>query len=95
MFESFTRERSRTIARTEITRASTEAEIQAYEQSGVVKGKEWYTALDERTCLECSAMHGKVLSIRENYADKEETGYADVPGPALHPNCRCTLLPVL
>jgi len=32
-FQEFSRKRSRAIARTEITRASSEAEIQAYEQS--------------------------------------------------------------
>jgi SPP1 gp7 family putative phage head morphogenesis protein len=56
-FEEFTRTRSRTIARTEITRASNEAEIQAYKQSGVVQKKEWYTALDERVSEMCQAMH--------------------------------------
>jgi SPP1 gp7 family putative phage head morphogenesis protein len=60
-FNEFSKQRANAIARTEITRASTEAEIQAYEQSNVVSGKEWFTALDERTCDECSSMNGKVI----------------------------------
>lgn len=100
MFEEFNTKRSQAIARTEITRASTESEIQAYEDSGVVEWKERYTALDERTCSECDSLHGKTIGLRDNYIDKGEKyrgisyDYADVNGPALHTNCRCTILPV-
>ena len=52
-FESFKESRSRTIARTEITNASTKSDISAWESSEVVIGKEWYTALDERVCPSC------------------------------------------
>jgi len=37
MFQEFSEKRAKAIARTEITRASTEAEIQAFEQSKVVE----------------------------------------------------------
>lgn len=94
-FMEFSKSRASAIARTEITRASSEAEIQAYEQSWVVEWKEWYTALDERTCDECMEMHGKIIGLRETYKDKEETGYIDIVWPSLHPLCRCTLLPVI
>lgn len=100
MFEEFNTKRAQAIARTEITRASTESEIQAYEDSGVVEWKEWYTALDERTCPECDSMHGKTIGLRENYINKGEKyrgityDYADVNGAPLHVNCRCTILPV-
>lgn len=100
-FEEFTRTRSRTIARTEITRASNEAEIEAYKQSGVVQKKEWYTALDERTCPECASLHGKVISLWDNFINKWDTyrgivyDYSNVTWAPLHVNCRCTLLPVI
>lgn len=100
-FQEFSRTRARTIARTEITRASTEAEIQAFEQSWVVEWKEWYVALDERTCPDCMSMHWKTIWLRENFINKGEEvrgvvyDYADVAWPSLHPNCRCTLLPIV
>lgn len=99
--QEFSKSRAKTIARTEITRASTEAEVQAFEQSWIVQWKERYTADDEKTCPECNSMDWKVLWLRENYVNKWDThrwieyDYADVNWPALHPNCRCTLLPVL
>jgi hypothetical protein len=46
-------------------------------------------------------MNGKVIWVRENYIDKWDTyrgveyNYADINWPALHTNCRCTLLPVI
>jgi len=100
-FQEFNRTRSKAIARTEITRASTEAEIQAFEQSGVVEWKERFTAEDERTCPECNSMDWKTIWLRDNYIKKWETyrdvkyDYADIKWPALHVNCRCNLLPVV
>lgn len=100
-FEEFSRVRSRTIARTEITRASTQAEIQAYKDSWLVEAKEWYTAKDERVCEYCWPMMWKTVWLDKNFFNKGDTfnglklDYADVDWPALHPNCRCTLLPVI
>lgn len=101
-FAEFSRTRAEMIARTETTTASTYAEIDAWKSSGVVSGKEWYTAPDERVCKQCNAMHGKVLEdVSANFFDKGATfqgvklDYMDVKGPSLHPSCRCTLLPVV
>lgn len=94
------------IARTETTSAQSFADIEAWDQSGVVEAKEWYTALDERTCNFCRPMHGKIVGLKQNYFDKGDVfegdngktinlDYTDIQGPSLHGNCRCVLLPVL
>ena len=98
--------RANRIARTETARAANFATTESYRQSGVVKGKEWLTAFDELTCEWCVPMNGKVVSIEDNFFDKGDTylgnadealvlDYGDVKFPPLHPNCRCTLIPVL
>jgi SPP1 gp7 family putative phage head morphogenesis protein len=58
------------IAVTEVARAQSAADIAAWDQSGLVHGKEWYTALDERRCLFCKDLHGRVIPLEDNYFDK-------------------------
>lgn len=100
-FNDFTLTRSRQIARTTITTSANQASIEARDESGVVSGKEWYTARDERVCPQCWPMQGKVLGLKDNYFNKWDEynklklDYQDVKWPALHPSCRCTLLPVI
>lgn len=72
--------RSVRIARTETIAASNQGALQAYDQSGVVEKKEWLTAIDERTCDECAALHGEVRKLHENFSGGVET-------PPLHPQC--------
>ncbi|MCF8783205.1 phage minor head protein [Rhodococcus ruber] len=55
---------------TEVARAQSAADIFAWEQSGVVEAKEFYTTLDERRCAYCKDMHGKVIGLDQNYFDK-------------------------
>lgn len=105
--------RAERIARTEVARAQSFGDIEAWSQSGRVQGKEWYTALDERVCKWCGPMHGRVIELQQNFFDKGDVQYEDgtnrngdartfaynhdyddVAGAPLHPNCRCTLLPV-
>lgn len=66
-FQEFTKDRSLTIARTEITRASNYATEYARTNSGVDVKKEWYTAKDERVCENCGPMNGRILKLGENY----------------------------
>jgi len=93
--------RAQRIVRSEVIRASNYAQEQAYIQSGVVEGKEWFTALDERTCPACGALDGRIIGLGKNYFNKGDTfhgfslNYEDIKAPPLHPNCRCTLLPVI
>lgn len=67
------------VARTEVITASNKGAEKAYRDLGVKK-VEWYTALDERTCLDCEPLHGNIYPIDEG------------PRPALHPNCRCIII---
>lgn len=94
------------IARTEVTTAQSFADIEGWDQSGVVEAKEWFTAGDERTCKFCRPMNGKIIGLKKNYFNKGDVfegddgktmnvDYSDIQGPALHGNCRCVLLPVL
>jgi len=93
--------RSLMIARTETSRAVNFATVESYRQSGVVDGKEWLTAFDERTCEACEAMNGKILSLGEDYFKKGDKfkgislDYSDIGQPPLHCRCRCTVIPVI
>lgn len=76
--------RIQTLTRTLINRISNAGAIDAYRaNSDLLSGYEWLTAHDERTCPDCAAMDGKVFSFRSRRQ------------PPLHPNCRCTVIPVL
>ncbi len=66
------------VARTEVITASNQGANALYKAEGVQK-IQWYTALDERTCEECNALHRETFPID------------DGPRPALHVNCRCTI----
>lgn len=98
--------RAERIARTETIRAENFAAEEAWRQSELVTGKEWYTRHDEHTCPYCADMDGVIVSLELNFFDKGSTmttsnestlkiDFDDIGGPPLHANCRCTLLPVL
>lgn len=65
--------RADNIARTESARAQTYADIQAWQQSGVVVEKRWYTARDERVCRYCAHMDGTVEKVSSNFFNKGDT----------------------
>ncbi len=85
----FTRKKWRlnTIARTEVMRASNYGRLEGYKKSVVVKYKQWLTAFDDRTCPECEVMNGEIAEIDKPFSSGEQA-------PPLHPNCRCTIVPV-
>lgn len=100
--EGLSESRSQLMAVTEVHRAQGHAEIEAWNQSNVVTSKIWYTALDERTCPECSLMHGKEVELNDAFLDVQglnDLGYENYDGPVeiaqLHPRCRCTIIPVV
>ena len=70
------------LARTETIHYLNDSALKAYKDSGVKKVQFW-AAEDERTCPECGVLHGKEYPI-----DK-------VPVLPLHPNCRCTYIPIV
>lgn len=104
-FEEFKHDRAKKIARTEITRAANYSQEQARIKSGVVEAKEWFTANDEKVCPHCWPMNGKIIGLGKNYFDKWDSidndwkvlkfDYGEVKSAPLHPNCRCTLLPII
>ncbi len=77
--------RATLIARTEITRAHAEGQLDAMERLGVEKvgvAVEWSTAGDDRVCPLCQPLEGVVMSL------KEARGI--IPR---HPQCRCAFVP--
>ena len=96
--------RALSVARTETFRIANYATQEAWKQSGVVKSQRWYTSADERVCPWCEPMHGKVISIEEDFFKKGDTvtgsdgskldiEYSDVGAPPLHVSCRCYIRP--
>jgi hypothetical protein len=70
-----------------------QARSEVYEQnSDVLSSLEWSAALDSRTCPECAVRDGKRWDINTH----QPIGGHSIPYsvPALHMNCRCTLLPI-
>lgn len=76
--------RVQVITRTVINQMSNAGAIDAYRaNSDILSGYEWLTAEDERVCPECEALDHQVFSFHS----KEQ--------PPAHPNCRCTVIPVI
>ena len=92
VFEDLKTYRLERIIRTESIRYWTYAEEEAWRQSWVVKYKQRWTALDERTCKECWDLHGKKIPLNWKFTDDN---YWDVIWSPLHPNCRCDMIPIV
>lgn len=86
-----------TIARTEVTASSSLGTQESWRQSGVVTGKEWIAALDDRTRETHVHAHGQVVGLDDNFTVGAATG----PGPGMLDragevvNCRCSMAPVV
>jgi len=90
-FATYTNTQAERVTRTEVLKASNAGIEDAFIQSGVVEAKEWLTAGDP--CPECEEYSGKVVGLgKEFYSGDNEFDDGD---PPLHPNCRCTIIPVL
>lgn len=70
------------LVRTETMHVLNTSSIEGYKASKVKKVQFW-AAEDERTCELCGKLHGKVYDLEH------------APVLPLHPNCRCTYLPVV
>jgi SPP1 gp7 family putative phage head morphogenesis protein len=79
--------RAEILARTEIVRAHHLAMVQEFRRwrvKGVSVMAEWRTAGDERVCISCASMEGKVFTLDE------------IEGMIpLHPMCRCCIIPLV
>ena len=82
--ENASRYRSFMIARTETTNAANMGSLSVAQRAGR-ETKKWYTAMDERTCSHCNALHGVTIGITETFP-------GGTIAPSLHPQCRCLLL---
>lgn len=98
--------RAERIARTETLKASNNATVEAYRQTGFVKSKVWVVNPD--ACPQCEEFEGKSIDLDEpflpiggSYTYTDEDGleqtqtnsYDTIEEPPLHPNCRCTIIP--
>jgi hypothetical protein len=78
------------IASTEVTRAYAQAQIQAWQATGVVRSMQWTTANDERVCPICGPLGGLEFgedgtipgSIEQQLAGGVVT---DLGSPFVHP----------
>lgn len=89
-FDDISKNQAQRVTRTEVLRVSNQASLDAYEQSGVVEGKQWLTA---GAVDECAQYDGQIVTLSGSfYGSDNEFQDGD---PPLHPNCRCVILPVL
>jgi SPP1 gp7 family putative phage head morphogenesis protein len=82
-----TRWQAERIVRSEFGRVANQAALTQFEANAhLLRGVRWVATLDQRTCLQCSNLD------RQVWADAAR---AKVPVVDTHPNCRCTLIPVV
>lgn len=85
------------IARTEVTTSATTGTLASWDQSGVVVGKQWLAALDDRTRKTHVEAHGQIVGLDDDF----HVGSAVGPGPGNMGsaresiNCRCSMAPVV
>jgi len=89
-FESYSKMQAERITRTEVLRASNISAVDAWKQSGEVGGKQWLVS--PGACPECEPYDGKTVSLKGNFYDSSEWADGD---PPIHPNCRCSIIPIL
>lgn len=69
------------VARTEVVYGSNQGALEAFGQAGVERWQ-WLITEDERTCETCIALDGGIHLITTAFEPP-------------HPNCRCTVLPII
>ncbi len=77
--------RAATLVNTESAHIAAEATMRGYQQTGVEQYR-FEAGLDLKTCPLCGAMDGKIFALSERITGANY--------PPLHPNCRCTTVPV-
>jgi len=85
----FSRERAMVISRTETIRASNAGSLESYKASGVVGAVEWLTAEDDKVTPDC-VLNGEAGPVQLGRAFP-----SGAEAPPDHPNCRCTIAPVV
>ena len=104
---TFGNRRALAIAQTESTRAYASGNLLAWTGSGLVGGKQWYTARDSLVCPICGPLHGTIVELDAPWQFSQATlaanpmlakalrGGTSITAPPSHPGCRCWLLPVV
>jgi len=78
---------SERVVRSEFVRVANQAAILTFDRNAqYLKGVRWVATLDRRSCLQCAQLDGKFFT---------DIKKAKVPVIDTHPNCRCSLVPVL
>ncbi|STZ77353.1 phage portal protein [Bergeriella denitrificans] len=86
---AFSKTRATTIARTEMARADGMGTYIGWSETGLVNGKEWLTAEDDKVSEICNENGAAgVVGLHEHFPS------GDLMPPS-HPNCRCVVLPVV
>lgn len=76
--------RIQTITRSVVNASSNAGAVEAYRRNAdVIEGYEWLTARDERVCPQCRGYNGRIEPLNSSFR------------PPAHPNCRCTVIPVV
>lgn len=92
-FDSMSKTQAEAISRTEVSRASSEAAVDAWKQTGEVEGKQWVTT-DGGSDDECQELDGEIVwELGGNFYEAE--GEFQNGDPPLHPNCQCVVIPVV
>lgn len=103
-FLDWSEDRAMLIARTEIIRTSNAGAVMSFQKAGVKK-YEWLTT--DSPCPYCAPLNGKTVEMGANFFNRDDVyqpsedvnpiklSYSDVAYPPLHPNCRCTVVPVV
>lgn len=91
-FDSYSKMQAERITRTEVLKVSNQAALDAWEQSGVVEGKEWLTA--PGADAECEQYNGKIVYNLGGNFFTPQNEFED-GDPPIHPNCRCVVLPIV
>ena len=82
---SVSQRRAATLVNTESAHIAAEAAMRGYQETGVEQYR-FEAGLDLKTCPLCGALDGKVFGLSERITGANY--------PPLHPNCRCTTVPV-
>ena len=103
----FGQPRAHRVAVTEVTRIYASGNVMAWQSSGVVSGKRWQTAVDERVCPICAKLHNTFVELDRGWEFNAAALAADpalaralrapltVVVPPAHVLCRCWLQPVV
>jgi SPP1 gp7 family putative phage head morphogenesis protein len=76
--------RIQTITRSVVNASSNSGAVEAYRRNvDVLDGYQWLTARDERVCVQCRGLDGRIEPLNSSFR------------PPAHPNCRCTVIPVV